>query len=80
MELIPKQGYVFVELGSIDSLALHQGFLSGSIVSGIKEVGMVVFFKDSLEFSGNLRLVKVDDILAWIKPEAKEEASEVVSA
>ena len=76
MELIPKQGYIFVEIIEelpADMKPLSDSMICGRVKSGIKEIGMVVFFEDYSMFDeeGYLLLVKVDDVLAWIKPEEK---------
>lgn len=76
MELVPKQSYIFVEfVKSVDGLDLNGAFLAGKVVSGIQEKDMIVFFKDFHAFNhqGDLLLVKVDDVLAWVKPESSEE-------
>lgn len=81
MELVPKQGWIFVEeVVAEGGLELHDGFVSGKVSSGIKEQGMIVFYRESLNFNGNLRLVKIDDVLAWIKPEVVADEPEVDNA
>jgi hypothetical protein len=74
MEIIPKQGYLLVELiqESERKSDLDSNINSGKIVSGaINDKGVTIFFGSWIPFSAGHVLVKVDDVLAWIKPEEK---------
>ena len=70
--LVIKAGYLLVEfMPTFTFVELSNDMSAGKIVTGAKEVGTVIFFKDSIQFSdgGKYHLVKVEDVLAWIKPE-----------
>jgi hypothetical protein len=80
--LFVKAGWLLVEYIDFpssavfnDKLILSQGMDAGKIISGANEIGMTIFFKDSVCFDqdGTYLLVKMDDVLAWIKPEVKED-------
>lgn len=68
MELVPKQGWIIVDFDFTKDNA-ERPMHSGKVVSGIKEIGMEVFFNSYIRFNQELVLVKIDDVLAWIKPE-----------
>lgn len=69
MELVPKQGWIFVK--SLESDHLGETISRGQVASGIKEIGMEVFFEEYVVFKEDeaLLLVKIEDVLAWVKPE-----------
>lgn len=73
MELMVKSGCLLVEVfpegqSPID-LAPHM--YAGTISSGAIEIGMIVFFNRSMPFifDQNKHIVKMEDVVAWIKPE-----------
>lgn len=67
----PKQGYVLAEL--VDAgIKLEDGFASFKIVHAAPaDIGVVVFIPvgASIHFSENLHLIKIEDVLVFIKPE-----------
>lgn len=73
MEIIPKQGYLIAEYMTVEGFDLNAQFHAAKVVAGVKDIGINIFFKDYMELtnSGNLILIKIDDVLAWIKPEEK---------
>lgn len=81
MELVPKQGWIFVDTLDVRkdiSFDVSSSMRCGRVQSGIKEIGMIVFFKEFIVFNDNssLALVKIDDVLAWVKPEVSVDDSE----
>ncbi len=80
MELRVKQGYVLVSFVKGVDYQLGEGWNAAKIEAGNPaDVGIVVFFKEWCWFNYDLALVKIDDVVAWIKPEGKEEViTEVV--
>jgi len=64
-----KAGYVLVELNPSGSFLLAKDMFAGKVITGIKEIGLEVIFKEASQLKDSLYLVKVDDILAFIKPE-----------
>lgn len=75
MNFQPKQGYVLAEI--IDSgVAINDGFVSFKIVHAAPtDIGVVVFVPtgSSMHFADNLHLIKIEDVLVFIKPETPSE-------
>lgn len=72
MKLNVKNGVVLVKpANAADHLpALSAEFHCGEIVHGAdSDKGVIVFYKDCVPFADNLCLVKVEDVLVWIKDE-----------
>lgn len=70
--LIVKQGYVLVKAQSAFEYNLSSGMCCATIVAGADTHKDAVVFYESesyVLFDDQYLLVKVDDILAWIKPE-----------
>lgn len=77
MNLSIKQGWLLVEFMPMMTLVkLADGLLAGKIISGAKEIGMIVIFKECIDFSpdGKQVLVDANNILAWFPLESSEES------
>lgn len=73
--LVTKQGYVLVKPTSGVDYNLHPEMLCATIIAGADaHKGAIVFYNEDsfLCFDDQYVLVKVEDILAWIKPEEKQ--------
>jgi hypothetical protein len=74
--IVVKAGWLLVEfMPTFSMVELSMDMCGGKIISGANEIGMFIFFKEMTPFSGSGKycLVKMDDVLAWIKPEVKED-------
>lgn len=71
MELKVKNGYLLVESVTVAEVELSGDFQAGRIAVGPEQdLGVVVFFSKYQIFSPVYLLVAVEDVMAWIKPEA----------
>ena len=72
--LVTNQGYVLIKPESGINYNLHAEMLCGRIIAGADaHKGAIVFYNEDsfFCFDDQYVLVKVTDILAWIKPEEK---------
>ena len=71
MEYKVKNGYVLVEPVNADTYELDGSFRAGKIVVGPDvDLGIIIFFTDCELFNSGLLIVKSEDVLVWVKPEA----------
>lgn len=72
MKLNLKNGYVLVRDVNASELLTYPvvGVNCAKIEHGAEgDLGVIIFYKDSIQFSDDLKLVKTEDVLLWIKDE-----------